>query len=110
MTETTTGMSLLPIPGDHYLDAHISGSGLSIRVLCRFHGIAEGQTRAVIEDTMAVVHNGQSTDRKARSQSDGPAEGTGRYVFVLVGTFHFRACTSPSSIRSASASSGQRAP
>jgi hypothetical protein len=76
MTETSTSMSLLPTPGDQYLDAHIGGSGLSIRVLRRLRGIAKGQSRTVIEDTIAVVHNGQSMDRKARSQSDGPANGT----------------------------------
>src|SRR5205085_2520738 len=60
--KTTTFVSLLPKPGDHYLDAELRGSALSIRLLCRFRGIPKGQQREETEDAIAIVRDGQRTD------------------------------------------------
>jgi hypothetical protein len=90
----TTILSLLPRPADHYLDLRFTGSGLTIRVFCRFKGIPTGTKRVIYEDRITIVRDGTRTDRKEKSQEDYYSEGDGIRKFKQVGEFHFPACTS----------------
>ncbi len=94
ITETTTVTSMLPRPADHYLEARITGSELTIGLSCRWLGVASGKVRTVVEDQVVVIRDGQRTDRKERSQTDVPAARTAEKGYCSLGAFVFPACSS----------------
>ncbi len=94
ITETTTVLSMLPRPQDHFLEARIKGSELTIGVFCRWLGVASGKVRTVVEDQVSVIRDGQRADRKERSQTDVPATRTVDKGYSSLGAFIFPACSS----------------
>jgi hypothetical protein len=90
---TLTVLSLMPKPADHYIDANVSGSSLTIHVFSRFEGLLKGHSRTVNEDAIWVIRDGQRTDRKERSQSDASVTGEATSMFQQVGSFNFPACS-----------------
>jgi peptidoglycan hydrolase-like protein with peptidoglycan-binding domain len=93
ITETTTVMSMLPRPADHYLEAKITADELTIGVFCRWLGVAAGKVRTVIEDQVVVIRDGQRADRKERTQTDEPAARTVDKGYSSLGAFVFPACS-----------------
>jgi hypothetical protein len=59
-----TMLSLLPKPANHYLDAKVDGTQLTIRVFARFEGKPSGQFRTTKEDRLTIVRDGSRTERK----------------------------------------------
>jgi hypothetical protein len=90
--EQVTIASLLPTPSDHFLDAQISGSSLTVGLFRRFKGTPRGQGRTITVDTINVARDGRRTDRTERNQDDYSVTGAAQRVFDGLGRFQLPAC------------------